>query len=890
MVEPHRKFRLDAESVASLRAAVAANSKKQQRLEERLARCREQAARRSVLEQRLESLHTRIGELREMARPVALPPLSEDATASSNPNLPVSFSMSLGCTVLCPTSPGASGVLPQGNPSVATSSSVPDDFDETTIRLDSLPVPATWGRAASLFRYCGPSVKGIVSAVIDEGVLYRILTDGGDWAFYNDTRYYTVQVRYRIAAGSTVTPGNSVTVTEAGAEQELAMELGPEETKVFLTGRVMGFDSLCKAALLPRCVATAEEDEALCTEPQQHWSVLSTSYADVAVPVRHSVSTAHLVADCVAKQIRFVDLHFFPSHASLYRSGQDSFYVPPLHWRLPISYLPNDDSVRREVRLFRGAVLHPEGLRTGRLFPNHLFLSAAAGLACRWPQALRRLFIHPQGARQGKRDRAVGAHHVELCTGGWWCPWIVDEFFPAAARCPEFSHSADDLRVLWLLLLEKACAKVLGSYAATLNAPLEYFVSAFTGGPCKVLHEIWPGREDLRDSTAKATRFFALMKRLLRQRTTEMPSVVCWLRPYLSSAARTQKKGDPLEALYGDVGLDPNAATVVLGLETLRDGKCVVRLRQTAEKRRPAESWLDLWRRAGKLWVNEVSDLVFAMGETAGDTVWMALEDLPQYFQGGCVAPLTSDWGVAKVQGQFTQRQPSVVLQVTATAPTRLLVSVTQRHLDETGLSMLTLKDEDTLIGAGQTLAGLSCLLYSKGSGDSTHFLGSNGDSPDAFDLAQEPHFVYEREVAAGYLLDPCQGPYYAVPFVSSISSDVAYTITAQLVVAESRSTAAPLATPESSTATVRFMTTKPGTTLFPSLVQPILRESSMEVSATSRNYQSSSPKQLRMYYSTGVSVTLVLGGSDVPQQQQPDTSTPGPMYTCERTSTAEAH
>ncbi|KAG5471580.1 hypothetical protein LSCM4_03128 [Leishmania orientalis] len=855
----HETFQLNPESVAALRAAVAESSTKLQRLDERLARSREHAARRSELEQRIARLHARIATLRQVAVPAASPSFSEEAGAPSHSNLPTFSSTPPACTVSRHASCGTSGVSPRG------SSSASDELDDTTIQPDSLRVPATWGQGTSLFRYCGPSVKGVVSLVIDEGVLYRIATDGGDWAFYNDTRCYTVQVRYRVAAGSTATPGLSVTVAERGADQELSMEVGPEETKVLLTGRVVGFENLCKAAMLPRRVATKQEDEALCAEPQQHWGVLITSYPDAAAPDRCSVSTPHLIAHCAEKQIRFVDLHFFPSHACLYRDGRDSFYVPPLHWRLPLSYLPQDDRVYREVRLFRGPTLSPNSLRTGRLLPNYHFLSVAVGLAYCWPKALRRLFIHPHGAQQGKRDRSVGAYHVGLYKGGWWQPWVLDEFFPASARCPEFSHSADDLRVLWMPLLEKACAKSLGSYAAMLDAPLEYFVCALTGGPCTMLREIWPARKDIRDSTTKAARFFALMKRLLRQRAADMPSVVCWLRPYSLSTARTEEKADRLAVLYGDIGLDPDVATVVQGLETLGDGHCVARLRQTAERRRPAEAWLGLWRREGKEWVDEVSDLVFAMEETAGDTVWMALEDLPEYFQGGCVAPLTNDWGAVKVQGRFAQRQPSVVLQVTVTAPTRLLVSVTQREMDDAGLPMPKLQRERGSVGASQAVAGLSCLLYTKGSDGCTNFLGSSGDAPDAFDLAPEPRFSYEREVSARHLLDPCQGPYYVAPLVHAPSPDVAYTITAQLVVAEAPLYAPSPATPERGTATVRFMTAKRGDALFANETVPILRESSMEVCATSMNYQSYSPKQLRIHHGAGVAVTLRLSGSDVP-------------------------
>ncbi|KAG5471271.1 hypothetical protein LSCM1_01344 [Leishmania martiniquensis] len=854
----HETFQLDAESVAALRAAVGASSIKRKKLDERLERSRENAARRVELKQRIERLHARITALRQIARPAAPLPLLEGAAAPPQSHLSAPSSTPPRSVVSCRTSCGTAALSPRSN------SSTSDEFDETTIQPDSFPVPAAWGQGSSCFRYGGPSVKGAAASVID-GILYHIVTEKGDWAFYSDTRYYTVHVRYRIAAGSTVTPGHCVTVAEKGPDQELSMELGPEETKVLLRGRVVGFENLCSTTLLPRRVATTQEDEVLCAEPQHHWNILATSYSDAAAPDSRTMPTAHLIAHCVAKQIRFVDPHFFPSHASLYRDNQDSFYVPPLHWRLPLSYLPVESSVHREVRLFRGPALDPNGLRTGRLFPNHHLLSVAVGLACRWPQALRRLFIHPHGARQGKRERSVGAYHVGLCTGGWWKPWVVDEFIPASARCPEFSHTADDLRVLWMPLLEKACAKSVGSYAAMLDAPLEYFVGALTGGPCTMLREIWPAREDMRGSTAKAKRFFALMKSLLRHRATGMPSVVCWLRPYSLSTARTEEKAHRLEVLYGELGLDPNVATVVHGLETLGDGHCIVRLRQTDGKKRPTEAWLDQWRRAGKSWVDEVSDLVFAMEEAAGEALWMALEDLPEYFQGGCVAPLTIGWGEVRVQGRFRQRQPSVVLRVTVTAPTRLLASVTQREMDVTDAVMPKPQRRRSSIDLSQALAGLSCLLYAKGSGDSTNFLGSSGGSPDAFHLVPEPHFLYEREVSAGYLLDPCKSPYYVAPFVHATSSDVAFTITTQLAPAEPRRCASPHATPEKCTATVHFMTARRGAALFPNLAEPILRESSLVVCAASTHYQSYSPGQLRIHDGAGVAATLRLSGNDVP-------------------------
>lgn len=845
MRDAPEKFSLTDEAIAALLEAVSDEPEKLHRLEERLVRDREQAARRAALEQRIAKLRARNTTLRDVARPSPPP----------KPHSPAPSSVTAGCT----SSGSVSPTLPD----------TPDEFDEATIRLDTAPVPATWGRQLSVFCYRGPTVKGMVSSVIDGGVLYRILTDGGDWAFYNDSRYYSVEVRYRIAAGSVIQPGPSVVATARGAAaQELAMQLGPEETRVLLSGRVVDFESLCSATLLPKRAATEEEEAALCAEPQQYWEALATSYPRADEARRRKHPPAQLLAHCVSKGLRFVDPQFPPSHASLYRDGADSFYLAPLHWHLPTGYLPNDEAVRREVRLFRGPALQAGSLRTGQLFPNHLLLAATAGLACRWPRALRRLFFHPQGSRQARRERAVGAHHVELCAGGWWRPWHVDEFLPASAHCPEFGHNADDLRVLWFSLLEKACAKALGSYAAMLEAPLEHYVAALTGGPCMMLRELWPTREDLRGTTGKASRFFSSMTRLLRGRPGPMPSVVCWLRPYSLTTARTQERRDRLEELYGNVGIHPSVPTVVLGLETLSGGQCLVRLRQTAERRCTTEEWLRLWRDVGKSWVDEVGDLVFGMDEAVGETVWMELQDLPQYFQGGCVAPVTTGWASVKVQGRFTERQPSVVLQVTVTVPTRLLVSVTQGDLEGPTTPLQTSSTGRRFsVGptAGRALAGLSCLVYSKDIGEGAHFVGGNSEAPDAFELAQKPHFVYERDVTAGHVLDPREGPYYVAACAHATSPDVPFTITAQLSPVEARGHAAPPGKAEGGgTATVRFLTAKAGTPVFHNLALPVLRPGALEGSAVPLNYQSCPAVQPRVHYGTGIAVTLGLDGTHV--------------------------
>ncbi|KPI90322.1 putative calpain-like cysteine peptidase putative cysteine peptidase Clan CA family C2 [Leptomonas seymouri] len=880
------QYELNDEAMAALRAAVANDNEKLKKLEERFLQSNEQAARRTALEGRIALLKSRNAALREAVQPL---------TASTNDLSGLAMGSFLSSTSLGNTTPAvdsslALGVLdgPGQGPSIsskaaaATVSSLAsvDELDENTISKDSPPVPGTWGSRKSVFRYAGPNVKGIVSSVVPDVALYRIITDRGEWAFYNDTRYYVAQVRYRLLGNSAVVPGPSVTVTQVGVDKELSMEVGPEETKVLLRGRVADFENLSAVTLLPKRAATAEEEQLLCREAQTDWMVIAATYPRAAAggvsggsrrsSDRSTMNTEELLRCCIEHHIRFVDPVFRPCHSSLYRHNIDEFFIPPLHWRPPFKYLPDDEKVRREVRLFRGPCLDLEGLHGGHYFPDNTFLSCVSGLVFHCPPQLRALFFHPNGAVEGRRERAVGAFRVNLCRGGWWESLIVDGFLPAASTCPEFSHCADDLRLLWLPLLQKACAKLWKSYAASLNATMESLIGLLTGGPCFTLRELWPSRDDLRANTIKATRFFSMLKRLLWRPDSSSPSFshagvmyLCWLQPYSTTTARLQNTRDQLEKLYSDIGLTPGTAAVVLGLETLEDGQCMVQLRQTAQEKKPAEEWLDVWRNARKPWVDSVNDLVFALDGAKG-TVWMAFEDIPQYFQSGYLSPLTVDWAAVKARGRFTNRKPLLALQVDVRVPTQVIVTVTQAETEsESDKREATIarspspSEKSETVKTDSVLAGVSCLAFSSGTGAALRFVGSNGYTADMFELSSTaPHFTYERDVSAGFLLEPRSGPYYFVPCLHANSLDVPYTLTVQAqlsVSAENRGA------PTETSLSVLFVKVDPDAALFKNLVKPALRQASIVPYTSPLAYQTRALHQRRIVNGEGVSVSLAL-------------------------------
>lgn len=83
------------------------------------------------------------------------------------------------------------------------------------------------------------------------------------------------------------------------------------------------------------------------------------------------------------------------------------------------------------------------------------FLSAISILAGE-PNLIKRLFITPD-------YNDTGLYRVKLCYNGRWQEVTVDELIPCYAKGePAFAHSID--QSLWILILQKAYAKLNGGY------------------------------------------------------------------------------------------------------------------------------------------------------------------------------------------------------------------------------------------------------------------------------------------------------------------------------------------------------------------------------------------------------------------------------------------
>lgn len=75
-----------------------------------------------------------------------------------------------------------------------------------------------------------------------------------------------------------------------------------------------------------------------------------------------------------------------------------------------------------------------------------------------------------------------GLYVVKFCKNGEWCPITIDDFFP----CKPFGgpiYSSGHGPELWVLMLEKAYAKIHGSYDSLRGGHCHEAFSDLTGFP-----------------------------------------------------------------------------------------------------------------------------------------------------------------------------------------------------------------------------------------------------------------------------------------------------------------------------------------------------------------------------------------------------------------------
>jgi calpain-15 len=101
---------------------------------------------------------------------------------------------------------------------------------------------------------------------------------------------------------------------------------------------------------------------------------------------------------------------------------------------------------------------------------------AALALLTERPQMLEHIFLT-------KTNNNQGVYLVRICHNGLWKTVIVDDCFPCTQN-NQLAFTQAHYRQLYVPLIEKACAKLFGSYADLISGQTEEGLQLLTGAPC----------------------------------------------------------------------------------------------------------------------------------------------------------------------------------------------------------------------------------------------------------------------------------------------------------------------------------------------------------------------------------------------------------------------
>lgn len=178
--------------------------------------------------------------------------------------------------------------------------------------------------------------------------------------------------------------------------------------------------------------------------------------------------------------LSFVDLDFPPTDSSLYKQVPSTTAGDSSAARVkaPVEWKRTSEFMTGEIEVFADAI-EPNDIRQGAL-GDCWFLCAISAIA-EFPDLVRDLF--PSWSHSVNQ---TGVYTVRFCKNGLWKNVRVDDFFPCYPGAgPIYSKSHGN--ELWVLLMEKAYAKLHGSYEAIKSGYAYEAMIDLTGAPYRII-------------------------------------------------------------------------------------------------------------------------------------------------------------------------------------------------------------------------------------------------------------------------------------------------------------------------------------------------------------------------------------------------------------------
>jgi len=210
--------------------------------------------------------------------------------------------------------------------------------------------------------------------------------------------------------------------------------------------------------------------------------------------------------ECLDNGTMWTDPEFGPDDIALWE-GEPK--IPGITWKRPKEINP-------DARLFVDGV-SAKDVDQGRL-GNCWFVASVACIA-QDPLLLGKVI--PEGQEYGDQD--TGIFLFKFWRFGEWIEVVVDDWLPTIDGSLVYMHSKEN-NEMWSALLEKAYAKLAGSYEALSGGNTGDALIDFTGGVSELINF---EEEGVRTDPSKTEKFFIAMKKAFNRHAMISASIEC---------------------------------------------------------------------------------------------------------------------------------------------------------------------------------------------------------------------------------------------------------------------------------------------------------------------------------------------------------------------------
>ena len=226
------------------------------------------------------------------------------------------------------------------------------------------------------------------------------------------------------------------------------------------------------------------------------------------------------------------------------------------------------------------------------------FLSAIAAL-CTYPQLIEKLFIF----KEKSNEHCYGCY---FRINGIWKLVLVDDYIPCYGSWGKnFAFSSTNGNELWVILLEKAWAKLNGNYARVIGGDPHEIFEVLTNAYCEKIKFKKISKEKIWSSFENAQKHGFLM------------------------TAGTS--GDTYSINMEEVGLVPGHAYTVIGLKEVDTPEGKIKLINLRNPWGNGE-WSGAWSDASKKWTEDIKKQCGNYMDKDDGSFWMSFEDFCKYY------------------------------------------------------------------------------------------------------------------------------------------------------------------------------------------------------------------------------------------------------------------